>query len=213
MTTPKAPAGPGITLDDILRDTLKSTYIDDAYYDKLTNDLAEWQSVGQPLIEAERQTYEALVLHEHWLLDRRAFESWYQLYSRNCVYWVPAVHDMPDPKRGDPRSQVTIAFDDRRRMGDRIVWLRTGVAYSQLPPSYTAHTSSGFVRVPSANPDEVKVRSQFIVHEIRAGHSIQTMTGWMGHTFVVEDGDLRIDRKLVCLLNANSAQHNLTFLL
>ena len=98
-------------------------------------------------------------------------------------------------------------------MGDRIVWLRTGVAYSQLPPSYTAHTSSGFVRVPTANPNEVKVRSQFIVHEIRAKHAVQTMTGWMGHVFVVEDGQTRIDRKLVCLLNAHYAQHNLTFLL
>ena len=173
----------------------------------------EWQAIGLPLQEADRQVYEALVLHENWLLDRREFERWYQLYSRNCVYWVPAVHDMPDPTRGDPRRQVTIAFDDRRRLGDRIVWLRTGVAYSQLPQSHTAHLSSGFVRVATAAAAEVKVRSQFICHEFRAGHAIQTMTGWMGHVFVEEDDALHIDRKLVCLLNANNAQHNMTFLL
>ena len=108
---------------------------------------------------------------------------------------------------------MTIAFDDRRRLGDRIVWLRTGVAYSQLPASYTAHTTTGFVRVPTIYAGEVKVRSQFICHEIRANHPVQTMTGWMGHVFVEEDGQTRIARKLVCLLNANNAHHNMTFLL
>ena len=213
MTAPPVPMGDGFTLDDILRDTLKSTYVDDGYYAKLRTDMDEWQEIGKPLNEDERQRYEALVLQEHWLLDRRAFEKWYQLFSRTCVYWVPAVHDMPDASRGDPQRQVTIAFDDRRRLGDRIVWLRTGVAYSQLPPSYTAHTSTGFVRIPTSTPGEVKVRSQFICHEVRAAHAIQTMTGWMGHVFIEEDGVTRIDRKVVCLLNAHHAQHNMTFLL
>lgn len=213
MTMPSVPMGDGFTLDDILRDTLTSTYVDDAFYAKLRNDLSEWQGRGAVLTEQDRERYEGVILHENWLLDRRAFETWYQLYSRQCVYWVPAINDMPDPVRGDPQRQITIAFDDRRRMGDRIVWLRTGVAYSQLPPSYTAHTSSGFVKVPTGNSGEVKIRSQFIVHETRAGHAVQTLTGWMGHVFVMEDGELRIDRKLVCLLNADVNQHNLTFLI
>ncbi|MGY4309685.1 3-phenylpropionate/cinnamic acid dioxygenase small subunit [Bradyrhizobium sp. USDA 4369] len=203
----------GFTLKDILRDSLESTYVDDAYYARLRRDLDEWQAIGTPLTEAERQRYEALILHEHWLLDRRAFERWYQLYSRQCLYWVPAAGDMPDAARGDPQRQVTIAFDDRRRMGDRIVWLRTGVASSQLPPSYTSHLNAGFVRIATAADGEVKIRSQFIVHEMRAGHVVQTLTGWMGHVLREEDGRLKIDRKLVALLDAARSQHNMTFLL
>jgi 3-phenylpropionate/cinnamic acid dioxygenase small subunit len=202
-----------IKLDDILRDNLESAYIDDNYYARLQDDLTEWQAIGTPLGEADRGTYEALILHEHWLLDRRDFERWYQLYSRECVYWVPATSDMPDPSRGDPRRQVTIAFDDRRRMADRIVWLRTGMASSQLPPSYTSHLNSGFVRVATAHAGEVKIRSQFIVHELRAGHLMQTLVGWMGHVFVEEDGCLKIDRKIVALLDAARSHHNMTFLL
>jgi 3-phenylpropionate/cinnamic acid dioxygenase small subunit len=207
------PMDESFTIGDILRDTLESTYIDDSYYAKLRDDLDDWQKIGAPLNETDRQAYEGLILHEHWLLDRRAFERWYQLYSRQCVYWIPAAADMPDSRRGDPQRQVTIAFDDRRRMGDRIVWLRTGVAYSQLPPSYTSHLNSGFVRIATARADEVKIRSQFIVHEMRAGHPIQTLTGWMGHVFIQEDGKLKIDRKIVALLDGARSQHNLTFLL
>lgn len=204
---------PGFTVDDILSDAKTSTYIDDAYYARLRADMQEWAAPGTPLTEAERQSYEALILQENWLLDRRNFEQWYQLYTRECVYWVPAAHDLPANPDVDPHSHVTIAFDDRRRMGDRIVWLRTGVAYSQLPPSYTVHHASGFVRVHTDTDGEVKIRSQFILHEMRAANPIQTLTGWIGHVFKREDGKLRIDRKVVCLLDAHRAHHNLTFLI
>jgi 3-phenylpropionate/cinnamic acid dioxygenase small subunit len=153
------------------------------------------------------------VVHENWLLDNRHFEQWYQLYSRQCLYWIPAAGWRCEPDEADPQTHVTLAFDDRRRMGDRIVWLRTGMAYSQLPASFTAHSSSNFVLVPSSVPGEVKIRSQFIVHEIRAGHAVQVLAGWMGHVFVEEDGQVRIDRKLVRLLDGERSHHNLTFLL
>jgi hypothetical protein len=43
----------------------------------------------------------------------------------NAFYWVPAT-----PQGGDPRREVAILFDDRRRMEDRIYRLRTGYAWS-----------------------------------------------------------------------------------
>ncbi|MCY0385918.1 hypothetical protein OVY01_01405 [Robbsia sp. Bb-Pol-6] len=202
-----------LSLNDILADSLHSHYIDDAYYAKLRHDFREWDQRGKPLDASERDAYEAVILHENWLLDRQAFEAWYRLYTKECVYWVPAGKPSRDPGTIDPRKNVTIAFDDRRRMGDRIVWLRTGVASAQLPVSQTTHISAGFVRVPSANPAEIKIRSQFVLHEIRGGHPMQTLAGWMGHVLVEQDGAIRIDRKLVCLLDADRARHNPTFLI
>jgi 3-phenylpropionate/cinnamic acid dioxygenase small subunit len=200
-------------LEAILQDTLKSTYIDDAYYARMRHDLLEWNLRGNPLTETERVEFEGQILHENWLLDRRAFEEWYGLYSRECVYWVPQAQDMPDVERGDPQTHVTIVCDDRRRLGDRIVWLRTGVAYSQLPPSFTSHVSSGFVRIPSDDPGETKIRSALLVHEVRSGHPVQTIAGWVGHVFVREDGAVKIARKVICLLDGARSHHNLTFLL
>jgi 3-phenylpropionate/cinnamic acid dioxygenase small subunit len=204
---------PDAALAAILRDTLTSTYVDDDYYALLQADVAEWDACGTPLTDAERATFEALVLHESWLLDRRRFEDWYALYARECLYWVPAADPVADPAAADPRRRVTIACDDRRRLGDRIVWLRTGVAYSQLPPSHTAHLSSGFVRVPTTRLGEIKIRSNTVVHEVRSGHVQQTLAGWTGHVLVEEDGAWRIGRKTVALLDAERAHHNLTFLL
>ena len=66
-------SGPGAErLDAVLRDALTSTYVDDGYYALLRADVDEWKARGTPLTEAERTEYEALVLHEAWLLDRRA---------------------------------------------------------------------------------------------------------------------------------------------
>jgi len=218
LTNPSDPAASDETSDvlalhAVRGDTLQSTYVNDGFYASLRDDLVEWNGVGVPLSDNDRQTYEALILREHWLLDRREFEQWFQLYSRECLYWIPATGDMPDPLGGDPQRQVTIAFDDRRRLADRIVWLRTNLAASQLPPSYTTHISCGFVRVPSARPRQIKIRSQFIVHEMRSGHPMQCLTGWMGHIFVEERGQVRIGQKLVCLLDAPRSHHNLTFIL
>ena len=40
-------------------------------------------------------------------------------------------------RAGDPRREIAISFDDRRRMEDRIYRLRTGYAWSQAPKSRT----------------------------------------------------------------------------
>ncbi len=203
---------PGL-LDDVLADTKTSDYIDDDYYAMLRHDLLEWDAAGAVLTEPERAQYESLILHESWLLDRRRFEEWYQLYARECLYWVPAVNDLPTNPDADPQRRVSIACDDRRRMGDRIAWLRTGVAYSQLPPSYTTHANTGFVRVPTVRPGEIKIRSQFTLQEVRLNNPLQTMSGWMGHVLTREDDAVRIARKIVCLVDADRSHHNLTFLI
>ncbi len=200
-------------LEQIVADTLTSTYVTDDYYDVLRSDLIEFDCYGTVLDDSERTRFESFILHEAWLLDRRRYEEWFGLLDDECLYWVPATSGLPDGAAGNPQTQVTIACDDRRRLADRIVWLRTGVAYSQLPPSFTTHHHSGFVSVPTAREHEIKIRSQFIVHEIRSGHELQTMSGWMGHVLTETDGHLRITRKIVCLLDAARSHHNLTFLL
>ena len=200
-------------LEDIVTDTLHSTYVDDDYYAVMRDDLTEFDCYGETLDDHERSRFEAFILHENWLLDRRRYEEWFGLMAQECMYWIPATSGLPDGAAGDPQTQVSIACDDRRRLADRIVWLRTGVAYSQLPASATSHSLTGFVRVPAERPGEVKIRAQFVVHEVRAGHTLQTMSGWVGYVLTTQNDQLRIARKIICLLDAARSHHNLTFFL
>lgn len=186
---------------------LVSTYVDDAFYEVLRTDAEEWRAVGRPLVGDERATVEGLLLAEAWLIDQARFEEWLDLYCDECLYWVPA-----DPDVGDPQRHVTLACDDRRRLRDRIAWLRTGLAYAQIPPSRTAHQLSGHVVVPTAIPGELKVRSSFVVHERRTD-DVRVLAGWCGHVLVPEGGELRIRRKVVVPIDAGAAQRNLSFLL
>ena len=73
------------------------------------------------------------------LVDTDRFEEWLELFTADCLYWVPTV-----VAGADPTTQLCTAFDDHRRLEDRIVRLRTGTAYSQVPPSRTCRTLSNF---------------------------------------------------------------------
>lgn len=104
-----------------------SRYLTQDYY----NGLMAWQAAAQNygLVEDEnvRIQCEALLNYEARLLDCRRFEAWLDLLSDDCVYWVPA------DQGADPRTAVTVSFDDRRRLEDRIIRIETGFAHNQLP--------------------------------------------------------------------------------
>ena len=118
------------------RDPSRSSwYVDDAYYRKLVADFSDWQRDELLLTDlALRDRCRALLEREARLLDQGRFEEWLELYAPECLYWVPGT-----PDGGDPRREVALAFDDRRQLESRIFRLRTGYAWSQVPPSRTVH--------------------------------------------------------------------------
>ena len=93
----------------------------------------DWQRDDRAIPDpAERDRFRALIEREARLLDQLDFDRWLAMYSPECIYWVPGT-----PAGGDPRREIAMSFDDRRRMEDRIYRLRTGYAWSQAPKSRT----------------------------------------------------------------------------
>ena len=150
-------------------------------------------------------TPEEFLYHEAALLDERRFEDWLALYSDDAIYWVP-LGDEPDSSR-----QVSIAYDDRRRLHERVLRLSSGFAYSQDPPSRTCHLV-GNVRVLSNGGGEVEVASNLVVAEVR--RSVQNVyAGGVEHVLVAAGESFMIRRKVVRLVNSDVPLGNVTFLI
>lgn len=121
------------------------------------------EAVGERALEALllRAEVEALLYREAELLDARDFTGWLELYAEDARYWVPSNADDVDPSR-----EVSIVYDHRDQMRERVWRLESGLAYAQEPRSRTSHLV-GNVQASLDDADVVSVSSAFVVTEFR----------------------------------------------
>ena len=98
---------------------------------------------------------ELFLFREARLLDEGKMEDWLELFSSECLYWIPIT-----PGGGNPLKEVSTAFDDRRRLEDRIYRLRTGYAWSQIPASRTIRMLSN-IEVWNDGENQTESKSEF----------------------------------------------------
>lgn len=111
-----------------------------------------------------------------------------------------------DREAGDPRREVTVFFDDRERLQDRIYRLRTGKAWSQVPPSRTVRMVSN-VEVFNAE-SAFMVRSNLLMTEFRSGET-RLIAAWCAHRL----GAGKIEAKQVNLIDRDQNLRNPSLLL
>lgn len=185
-----------------------SYYVTDGLYRELVADFADWQVDDRAVEDAgERDMFRRLVEQEARILDRLLYEQWIGLYAPECIYWVPST-----PEGGDPRTEIAVMFDDRRRLEDRIFRLRTGYAWSQAPSSRTSRLVSNVEVFTSERNDQRMVRSNFAISEFWDGE-IRVLAGWTGHRFRMIDGAWKISAKQVNLLNCDQCIRNPSIIL
>jgi benzoate/toluate 1,2-dioxygenase beta subunit len=139
------------------------------------------------------------------LLDESRLQEWLSLFTHDAVYWIPTGIGAPDPDR-----TVSIVYDDRARMNERVWRLESGLAYAQEPQSKTARVV-GNVQIEAQQGDVVITSSSFILVELRRG--VQSVfAGRYEHHLRRVDGRLMIERKRVDLLNNNEPIGNLSFI-
>ncbi len=181
----------------------RSYYVTDALYRELIADFAEWQSDERAVVDpAERDLFRRLLEREARLLDQLRYEEWLDLFAPECLYWVPAT-----PEGGDPRREVAVMFDDRRRLEDRIYRLRTGYAWSQAPASRTSRIVGNAEVFRCERDDQRMVRSNFSISEFWDG-DVRVLAGWAGHRFRKIDGTWLISAKQINLINCDQAIRN-----
>ena len=180
-----------------------SYYVNEQLYRDLVVSFTDWQrddlAVHDP---SERDQFRMLVEREARLLDQLCFDEWLAMYSPECIYWVPGT-----PAAGDPRREIAISFDDRRRMEDRIYRLRTGYAWSQAPKSRTVRMISN-VEAFATDQNAIRmVRSNFLISEFRPD-GVRFLSGWCGHRFAEHGGKWLIEARQVNLIDCDQNLRN-----
>lgn len=192
----------------MIKDSSKvSYYINNTFYSEIIEGLKDWNFEGGKVSSETCREIEQFLFRESRLIDEGKMEAWVDLFSTECLYWVPIT-----PGGGNPLKEVSHAFDDRRRLEDRIFRLRTGYAYSQIPASRTLRMLSNIEAWQGRGEDELRVRVNFMLTEFRAGKQ-KLYSGWNGYRLKKEDGEWKIAVKQVNLIDSDQGHENMTFIL
>ncbi|NKB20717.1 MAG: aromatic-ring-hydroxylating dioxygenase [Alphaproteobacteria bacterium] len=185
-----------------------SYYVGDDFYQSLVDSYTDWQTDESEIIDpALRDTCRMLLEKEARMLDQNRLDDWLSLYVPECLYWVPAT-----PHGGDPRTEIAVCFDDRRRIEDRIYRLKNEFAWSQQPLSRTARLISNVGAFSTEDKNTLMIRSTFLTTEFQAGDK-RTYTGWYGHKIGFQDGNWKILVKQVNLIDCDQNLRNLSIIL
>ena len=185
-----------------------SYYVNDALYRDLIGNFSDWQHDARIVTDvAVRDEFRRLLEREARLLDQLRYDDWLALYAPECVYWVPST-----PNAGDPRREIAIMFDDRRRLEDRVYRLRTGFAWSQAPASRTVRLVTNVEVFSTASEAVRMLRSNFLISEFW-GDETRMLAGWAGHRVVRSEGGWLIQAKQVNLIECDQSIRNPSIIL
>lgn len=149
---------------------------------------------------------EQFIYREARFADEHDYDAWEALWTDDALYWVPI-----DGGNYDPQQHMSVLFDNRRRISTRLQQLRTGKRYAQSPPSNLRRTISN-VELLGIAGDDITVGANFVLYESKP----RGLFTWAGrYTYVVRpvDGELKLARKTVVLVNSAEAIPSMGFLI
>ena len=158
------------------------------------------------LATPDRQAIEAFIYKEARLADENRYDEWAALWTDDALYWVPA-----NRNDYDPRQHVSIVYDNRSRIQDRIDRLKSGGAWAQEPRSRLRRLISNIEIETPASGGDITVHSNFVLGELRRGLQTVYFAGQV-HTLRPTSEGLKMAGKKVMLINNNEPIHNMTFL-
>jgi 3-phenylpropionate/cinnamic acid dioxygenase small subunit len=161
-----------------------------------------------------RHEAEEILFAEARLLDDGLYEKWLELFTDDGIYWIPS------DESSDPDEETSIIYDDSRQREKRIFQLRNK-HLAQDPLSRTIHFISNVEVEETKSPEEVTVRCNAIVAEMRPGDHQELHKGIGDPRLVAcrcnyrlrQENDLwRIAVKQVKLINRDVPLQNITFI-
>jgi 3-phenylpropionate/cinnamic acid dioxygenase small subunit len=149
----------------------------------------------------------SFLYREARLMDEHRYEEWLALWEEiDTLYWVPCNSDDIDPRR-----QVSLIYDDRVRLVQRVERLMSGSVLAQQPlPRMRRVVSNIEVDVPDGT--DIAVASNFILATARAGRQ-ELWAGRALHRLRLQGESVKIVTKKVLLNNSDQEIPLLQFLI
>jgi 3-phenylpropionate/cinnamic acid dioxygenase small subunit len=158
-----------------------------------------------PAIDRMLRQIEQFLFLEARLQDTHAYDEWEALWTDDAIYWIPA-----NGTDTDPEKDMSIIYDNRSRIGLRIGQLKTGRRHTQTPRSELARVIAN-IELVGCSENEFEVRANAFIFE----DSLRGETTWAArneYRLRLVDGQFRMVRKKVCLVNNHKPIFTLSFL-
>jgi 3-phenylpropionate/cinnamic acid dioxygenase small subunit len=161
-----------------------------------------------------KQEVEDFLYHEAELLDERRYEAWLDLFTDDVRYWMPMRRNVPadELEREFTREGADVNWFDEGKdtLTRRVKQILTGVHWAEQPPSRICHIVSN-VQVLDAGPDEVRVKSRFLLYRNRVETETDFLVGKREDVLRRVDGGFKIARRKIILDQNVLLAKNLTF--
>jgi benzoate/toluate 1,2-dioxygenase subunit beta len=143
----------------------------------------------------------AFLYREALLLDSGDYDGWLDLFTHDCLFWMPAWRD-EGTQTDDPERELSlIYYRGRRNLEDRVKRIRSGFSIASAVMQRVAHMI-GNVLVEAVDDTHVRLNSSFIVnvHDVRTNRS-HAYFGRYEHELRLDDGEWKISQKIIRLMN------------
>lgn len=155
-------------------------------------------------VSAPNGSYDAvrdLLYLEADLLDRREWGRWVELYTDDCVYWVPS-WATEDELTDDPELEVNMIYlTGKPALEARLYRLESGQSYATAPLARTSHMVDT-VRIVSETDGVIEASAKWMTLSNDPRWGKQIRGGWYDYTLRRDGGALKIKRKKIVLLES-----------
>lgn len=157
-------------------------------------------SLADSIDDETNATLSLLLESEVEFLDRGRYAEWLQLYTQDCIYWMPLA-----PDQSDALDHVSLFHEDRTAMELRIKRITHPRAHSLVPPVRTSHLC-GTVMMEGVDTDtgDWVLSRRFQVTESQ-GDRVRTFAGLFSYFVRQTSEGPRIRMKRVDLVNSEAA--------
>jgi len=162
-----------------------------ALYESLVADVAFLDTAPVVFDGALAAEVAATLIGEARLLDRRQFDTWYDLWAEDAAFWVP-LHQSHHPARDQG-----LIMDDHRRLRERVWRMHDTSAWALVPYAQIVRMVGGVEAwpLPDSDTDVIATSAINITHE-RTG-KVTVLAGRQIHRLRRTDEGWQIVRKIM----------------